>query len=580
MDNFISTETKVDLLFKKHFSKPYTHTVLPFFQEPPIFSRQFVLPEQIWANIIPTSVPNDLINATLDDLSNTLVNSTIGKTSIENSIIKKYEKVQLEFISGSQEIIAFKGPDYNNINILSKSIPFNYDQYSTTYEYKLYKDNGDQIYFSEGSWIVDNDAGIITFNTLLDGISEEHPPLITFYKYIGEIGLDIKANKTEVYSKIEINQQHNNLLDELDIKANITDIYNQDVLYTKNEIISILENYTTYKIIDKDENTFIKVDDDNLNNTDNIIFYTNNSHRISILNNGSIGINTENPSELLHIENGDILAKNSCVKINNVITNTKPLLSIESNYSNQTYNLVFLESNNVTDIRFKSYVNTNADWLVGLGKDQSIGGNQSFYIYNTENEQYYLTMEPNTTDPKINGYINVGSNNDCVDLDIRNGGIITSSIKPSRNSSSCLTITHSGDDNICKVGVGVEVPMYELHVNGTIYGQIITTPSDKRLKKNIKKLDNVLEKINRLQGVSFEWDSDQILCKQPQIGLIAQQVEDVFPEIVYTDKQGLKSMTYDKLTSVLIEAIKELNCKVNTLMDEKKEYNEKKNLKE
>ena len=84
MDNFISTDVKVDLLFKKHFNKPFTHTILPFFQEPAIFSRQFVLTDQIWADKIPTSVPNDLINATLDDTNNILINSTIGKTSIDN----------------------------------------------------------------------------------------------------------------------------------------------------------------------------------------------------------------------------------------------------------------------------------------------------------------------------------------------------------------------------------------------------------------------------------------------------------------------------------------------------------------
>lgn len=546
MDNFLEIEDKVDLLFKKHFNKPYTHTVLPFFQEPAIFSRPFVLPDQIWSTKIPSSAPNDLINITLDDLNNSIVNSTVGRTSLESPVIKKYEKVQLEFLSASNKMIAFKGSDYNNENILKNSIPFNYDQYSTTYEYKLYKDTGEQIFFTQGSWIIDNDSGIVTFNELLDGVSEEHPPLITFYKYIGNIGLDLRANKSEVYTKSEIDSIHNNI-------------------YTKNEIETLFNNYTTYQIIDNDKDTFIKVDNNNSSDLDNIIFYTNNSHRLSIINNGSIGINIEHPNELLHIKDGNILAENSNIKINNIVTNNSPLLSIETNYSNQTYNLVFLETNNVTDIRFKSYVNNNADWLVGLGKDQSIGGNQSFYIYNYENDNYYLTMEPNTTDPRINGYINIGSNNDCVDLDIRSGGIITSSIKPSRNSSSCLTITHSGIDNACKVGVGVEVPMYELHVNGTIYGQIITTPSDKRLKKNIKKLDNVLEKINKLQGVSFEWDSDKILNNHPQIGLIAQQVEDVFPEIVYTDKNGLKSMTYDKLTSVLIEAIKELNDKVETL---------------
>ncbi len=560
MDSSLSIDQKVDLLFKKHFNKPYTHINLPFFQEPPIFTRNYVLPNQIWSVNIPNVAPSDLINATLDDLNNTIVNSSVGKTSSEYSIIKKYDKVQLEFLSNSDVMMAFKGPDYSNINILQNSIPFNYDQYSTTYEYKLYKDTGEEILFTQGKWIIDNDSGILTFNEILDGVSESNPPLITFYKYIGDVGLDLRANKSEVYTISQIDQQNININNDLDLKSNLTDIY------LRTEIDTFLSNVSAKILIDDDEDTFIKVDSDSLD-TDTILFYTNNSHRMSIKQTGNIGINVEEPSELLHIKDGNILMENSSLRINNLLSSDYPLLHLESNNTNQNYNLIFLESNNVTDIRFKSNATNNADWLLGLGKDQSIGGNQSFYIYNYETDNYYLTMEPNTTDPNINGYINIGSNTDFIDLDIRSGGVITSSIKPTRTSSSCLTITQS-TDNRCKVGVGIEKPLYDLHVNGTIYAHIISTPSDKRLKKNIRNLDNVLEKIEKLQGVSFEWDSQDILSNKTEIGLIAQEVENIFPEIVYTDQQGLKSMTYDKLTSVLIEAIKELNLKVETLMSQ------------
>ena len=63
-------------------------------------------------------------------------------------------------------------------------------------------------------------------------------------------------------------------------------------------------------------------------------------------------------------------------------------------------------------------------------------------------------------------------------------------------------------------------------------------------------------KVNSIRGVSFEWKDDEN-GKGPQIGLIAQEVEKALPELVHTDREGYKSVTYDKLTAVLAEAIKE-----------------------
>jgi hypothetical protein len=84
--------------------------------------------------------------------------------------------------------------------------------------------------------------------------------------------------------------------------------------------------------------------------------------------------------------------------------------------------------------------------------------------------------------------------------------------------------------------------------------------SDKTLKTDIKVIDNALDKILSLQGVSFTW----IESKLRSLGLIAQDVERVIPEIVQTDKDsGLKSLSYLDLIGVLVEAIKELNNKID-----------------
>ncbi|MBN1896421.1 MAG: tail fiber domain-containing protein, partial [Candidatus Aenigmarchaeota archaeon] len=84
--------------------------------------------------------------------------------------------------------------------------------------------------------------------------------------------------------------------------------------------------------------------------------------------------------------------------------------------------------------------------------------------------------------------------------------------------------------------------------------------SDASLKKNIATLDNSLEKILKLRGVSFNWKKDN----QASIGLIAQEVEDVYPELV-TGEDGSKAVQYGNLVAVLIEAVKEQQKEIDEL---------------
>ena len=104
------------------------------------------------------------------------------------------------------------------------------------------------------------------------------------------------------------------------------------------------------------------------------------------------------------------------------------------------------------------------------------------------------------------------------------------------------------------VGIGTTIPGEKLEVNGNVKAAAFLYSSDIKLKQNIQPLSNQLEKVLELQGVSFDWKTDD----KHDVGLIAQEVEKVFPEAVYTNKEtGLKSIDYAKLTVFLAEAIKE-----------------------
>jgi len=98
-------------------------------------------------------------------------------------------------------------------------------------------------------------------------------------------------------------------------------------------------------------------------------------------------------------------------------------------------------------------------------------------------------------------------------------------------------------------------------ISGGSRGQ--TSCSDLRLKKDIKPLKSALSTLGKLQGKSYRWKDNN----EPDIGLIAQELEKVIPELVKTDNKGYKSIVYQKLTAVLIEAVKEQQQEINNLSD-------------
>ena len=107
--------------------------------------------------------------------------------------------------------------------------------------------------------------------------------------------------------------------------------------------------------------------------------------------------------------------------------------------------------------------------------------------------------------------------------------------------------------------------------NGQIKANLVNSTSDKRLKQDILPIKNALNKILMLNGVTYNWnkefDPDTNLDDHNHIGLLAQDVEKIIPQIVHTDnsKNQLKSMTYTELIPVLIEAIKEQQTQINEL---------------
>jgi hypothetical protein len=103
--------------------------------------------------------------------------------------------------------------------------------------------------------------------------------------------------------------------------------------------------------------------------------------------------------------------------------------------------------------------------------------------------------------------------------------------------------------------------LYFTPSTGQLNATIFNSLSDKRVKKNIKTFDDALETVNNMRGVKFNWKETDT----PSIGLIAQEVEKLLPQLVHTSDNGEKSINYGGVVGVLIEAIKELTSRVEKL---------------
>ena len=103
----------------------------------------------------------------------------------------------------------------------------------------------------------------------------------------------------------------------------------------------------------------------------------------------------------------------------------------------------------------------------------------------------------------------------------------------------------------------------------TVKGDVVAygSPSDRSLKENIKPIDSALDKVMKLQGVTFDWKpkEDVILDIKEDIGFIAQDVQKVVPELIRKNSNGLLSMRHQGVTPILLEAIKELKAEIDLL---------------
>ena len=151
----------------------------------------------------------------------------------------------------------------------------------------------------------------------------------------------------------------------------------------------------------------------------------------------------------------------------------------------------------------------------------------------------------------IRKYNSSSSSEDTVfKFDINDHAYFKGTIYDMNNNAFYLDMNNTGDS---------------LKVAGDIVAYV---SSDKRYKDNVINISSPLDKLSKINGVSFTWnEKSHKETGKKDIGVIAQEIEKVLPEIVETRDNGYKAVDYPKLTALLIEAVKELSDKVKKLED-------------
>lgn len=194
------------------------------------------------------------------------------------------------------------------------------------------------------------------------------------------------------------------------------------------------------------------------------------------------------------------------------------------------------------------------------GGNNTANGYEALYDNTTGSSNTAMGYDALRTNATGNNNTAIGRNADVLSNNLTNAAAIGYNAKVATSNSMVLGGTGG---NAVNVGINTDSPTERLHVVGNIcYTGTSAACSDRRYKENFQAINGALASLRQLNGQYYHWKQADFpsleFGKERQIGLIAQEVEAFFPEIVTTNSAGYKAVDYSRFSPILLEAVKEL----------------------
>jgi hypothetical protein len=244
-------------------------------------------------------------------------------------------------------------------------------------------------------------------------------------------------------------------------------------------------------------------------------------------------------------------------------TSTTPL-SFQSNSNTGTYNqtTIYANQNNT------SAATTNGIFIERGRLTDSAVAEIRYLVIGARGGQIQWQVDGNGATSQT-GNLTISSDTSTISFSSATGAKTIST-----GGSTDLFLSPGGNVRIGTAGTAVAA---KLQVGGDIRatGEVVAyAASDKNLKDNIQKIESPLEIISKIGGYTFDWNKNQQTYTGKDYGVIAQEIEEVMPELVITRESGYKAVNYEKIIPLLIESIKEQQNAIVAQQTEIKELRE------
>lgn len=292
-------------------------------------------------------------------------------------------------------------------------------------------------------------------------------------------------------------------------------------------------------------------------NSNNIALFRNSNLELRFSANSNINISTNNNN--LNINTKTYVSDFISINSNNFVPNSNERLVVNgiSIFNSNVIINGIISGNYIldSDISFSEKNKIPAS-ILNVKANSGLSSNISNELFININTNSGLLLNNNVISlnpiiPNIQTY----------------GKIVIGDITPDVANYSFYTNSNSKFNNNVIIGsnitsTSINLNDYILNINGNmgITGNIFNA-SDSNLKKNIETYPNALEKILKCRGVLYEFKDDY----NKNIGVIAQEIEQIIPEIVHTTSNGYKNVNYLSFIGIIIEAIKDLNNKIELI---------------